>query len=99
MIASVLGVDQGQSFVGASSFTVPLIGVIIPEIPLFEDVRHTGQAEVEIYTLDAGSGEFVDKSPRMVGEARHDDYTILIVIKFTSTDVAKQKWDWEPGLR
>jgi hypothetical protein len=80
------------------SFTVPLIGVVVPEIPLFKDVRQTGQAEIEIYTFDAGSGEFFDKSPRTIGEARYDDYTILVLIKFASTDVEKQKWNWEPGL-
>ena len=99
VFASVLGVDQGQSFIGSPSFTVPLVGVVVPEIPLFKDVRHTGFTEVDIYTLDARSGEFVDKSPRMIGEARYDDYTILILIKFTSTDVPEQKWDWDPGLR
>ena len=98
VFASVLGVDQGQSFVGAPSFTVPLMGFVVPEIPLFKDVRHSGHAEIEIYTLDAGSGEFVDKSPPAIGEARYDDYTILIVINFTKSDVDKQKWDWEPGL-
>jgi hypothetical protein len=98
VFASVLGVDQGQSFIGAPSFTVPLMGFVVPEIPLFKDVRHSGHAEIEIYTLDAGSDEFVDKSPPAVGEARYDDYTILIVINFTKSDVDKQKWDWEPDI-
>ena len=98
VFASVLGVDQGQSFVGAPSFTVPLMGFVVPEIPLFKDVRHSGHSEIEIYTIDAGSGEFVDKSPPAIGEAKYDDYTILIVINFTRSDVDKQKWDWEPGL-
>ena len=35
VFASVLGVDQGQSFVGAPSFTVPVMGIVVPEIPLF----------------------------------------------------------------
>ena len=99
VFASVLGVDQGQSFVGAPSFTVPVMGLVVPEIPLFKDVRHSGHAEIEIYTLDAGSDEFVDKSPPAIGEARYDDYTILIVINFTKSDVDKKKWDWDPGLR
>jgi hypothetical protein len=98
VFASVLGVDQGQSFIGAPSFTVPLMGFVVPEIPLFKDVRHSGHAEIEIYTLDAGSDEFVDKSPPAVGEARYDDYTILIVINFTKSDVDRQKWDWEPDM-
>jgi hypothetical protein len=99
VFASVLGVDRGQSFVGAPAFTVPLIGVVVPEIPFFKDVRNTGYSELNIYTLDAGSGEFLDKSPPAIGEARYDDYTILILIKFTSSDLPKQKWDWDPGLR
>jgi hypothetical protein len=74
------------------------MGFVVREIPLFKDVRHSGHAEIEIYAIDAGSGEFVDKSPAATGEARYDDYTILIVINFTKSDVDKQKWDWEPGL-
>lgn len=99
VFASVLGVDQGQSFVGSHSFTVPIRGVVVPEIALFKDVRHTGHAEIEIYTIDAGSGKFVDKSPPAIGEARYDDDTVLVVINFTKSDLDKDKWDWDPGLR
>ena len=99
VFASVLGVDQGQSFVGSHSFTVPIMGVVVPEIPLFKDVRHSGHAEIEIYTFDAASGKFVGKSPLAIGEARYDDDTVLIVINFTKSDVDKDKWDWDPGLR
>ncbi|TMB67799.1 MAG: hypothetical protein E6J54_19310 [Deltaproteobacteria bacterium] len=34
VFAPVLAVDQGQSFVGAPSFTVPLMGFAVPEIPV-----------------------------------------------------------------
>ena len=39
VFASVLGVDQGQSFLGAPSFTVPLVGFAMPEVPLFKNVQ------------------------------------------------------------
>jgi hypothetical protein len=97
VFASALGVDQGQSFIGSPSFTVPLIGIAVPEIALFKDVRHSGHAEVEIYTTKAGSGEFVDKSPPAVGETRYDDYTLLLIINFTRSDAGEQKWEWEPS--
>jgi hypothetical protein len=99
VFASVLGVDQGQSFVGSHSFTVPIMGVVVPEIALFKDVRHTGHAEIEIYTIDAESGKFVDKSPPAIGEARYDDDTVLVFINFTKSDIDKDKLDWDPGLR
>lgn len=36
VFAPVLGVDQAQSFIGTPSFTVPFLGVTIPEIPRLE---------------------------------------------------------------
>jgi hypothetical protein len=63
VFAPVIAVDQGQSFVGAPSFTVPILGFNIPEIALFKNLRHTGQAEIEIYAIDGETGRFVGKSP------------------------------------
>ena len=97
VFAPVLGVDQGQSFVGAPAFTVPILGVAIPEISLFKDVRHTGHAEVKIYTIDGDTGKFIDQSRPAIGEAQYDDYTIMIVVHFTRSDIEERKWDWQPA--
>jgi hypothetical protein len=97
VFAPVLAVDQGQSFVGAPSFTVPILGFVMPEIALFKNLRHSGHAEVEIYTLDSASGKFIDKSAPAIGEAQYDDYTIMIIVHFTRTDIEESKWDWQPG--
>ena len=97
VFAPVLAVDQGQSFVGAPAFTVPVLGFAIPEISLFKNVKHSGHAEVKIYAIDGGTGKFVDQSPPAIGEAQYDDYTIMIVVHFTRSDIEKRKWDWEPG--
>ena len=93
VFAPVLAVDQGQSFVGAPSFTVPILGFVMPEIALFKNVRHSGHAEVEIYTIDQGTGKFIDKSAPAIGETQYDDYTIMIVVHFTRGDMEKREWD------
>lgn len=93
VFASVLAVDRGQSFVGAPSFTVPLVGFVVPEIPLFRDVKYMGHAEIKISTTDAKSGEFVSESAPAVGRSNHDDYTVLIIVHFTHTDLEEEKWD------
>jgi len=93
VFASVLGVDQGQSFIGAPAFTVPLIGFVMPEIPLFKDVRHTGHAEIKISTIDGETGEFVAESASAVGTSNHDDYTILFLVHFTRSDLEERQWD------
>jgi hypothetical protein len=97
VFAPVVAVDQGQSFAGAPAFTVPILGFAIPEIALFKNLRHSGQAEVEIYTIDGETGKFVDKSPPAIGTARYDDYTFMFVMHFTRTDLSERKWEWQPG--
>jgi hypothetical protein len=97
VFASVLAVDQGQSFVGTPAFTVPLIGFVMPEVPIFKDIEHSGHAEIKISMADNQTGDFIDESAPVVGKSQHDDYTILIVVHFTRSDLEKQKWDLGPG--
>ena len=97
VFAPVLAVDQGQSFVGSPAFTVPILGFVIPEIALFKNASHSGHAEVEVFTIDGSTGKFVDKSPPAVGETNYNDYTVLIVVHFTRSDMETRKWDWQPG--
>ena len=94
VFAPVLGVDQAQSFIGTPAFTVPFLGVTIPEIALFRDVRHMGHAALETYTIEEDGGKFLVKSPPAMGRSEYDDYTILIVIHFTRSDMQKREWDW-----
>jgi hypothetical protein len=93
VFAPVLSVDRGQSFIGAPSFTVPLVGFVVPEVPLFRDVKHSGHAEIKIFASDGETGEFVGESELAVGKSNHDDFTLLIIIHFTRTDLEKEEWD------
>lgn len=93
VFATVLAVDRGQSFIGSPAFIVPVVGLTVPEIPLFKDVSHKGDVEIKISATDAETGEFVAESAPAARKANHDDYTILIVFHFTHTDLEEPKWD------
>ena len=69
----------------------------MPEIALFKNSRHSGHAEVEVFTIDGGTGKFVDRSSPAIGETNYSDYTVLIVIHLTRSDMETRKWDWQPG--
>jgi hypothetical protein len=97
VFAPVLAVDQGQSFVGSPAFTVPILGFVMPEIALFKNARHSGHAEVAVFTIDGSTGKFVDKCPPAIGETEYNDYTVLIVVHLTRSDMETRKWDWQPG--
>jgi hypothetical protein len=90
IFAPVLGVDRGQAFVGVPTVTVPVLGFTVPEVALFKSVTYHGRAEVQMYTLDGESGEFIAKSSPADGEAAYDQYTILILTNFKHTDLYEQ---------
>jgi len=87
VFAPFLAVDRGQSFLGTPAFTVPLLGVAVPEISLFKDVQHSGHAELQVYEIDADTGKFIDRRPTASGGAQHHEYTILVLINFARTDI------------
>ncbi len=94
VFASALAVDRGRSFIGAPSFTVPVIGFSVPEIALFRDLKYLGYSEIKISTTDTASGEFVSESAPAVGQAKHDDYTVLIIFHFTQSDPQEAEWNF-----
>jgi hypothetical protein len=89
VFAPVFGTDQGQSLIGIPAFQAPVVNVLVPEIALFKWVRNRGQAEVQIYSFDAKTNTFLAKTPASIGRAKFDDFTVLLIINFTVTDVDK----------
>jgi len=49
---------------------------------------------LKISTTDAATGEFVSESAPAVGQAKHDDYTVLIIFHFTQTDLQEAEWNF-----
>jgi hypothetical protein len=90
-------VDRGHSFIGAPSSSVPLVGFVVPEISLFRDVKHSGHAEVKVFASDTETGQFISESELAGGKSNHDDFTLLIVIHFTRTDLEEEEWDLGNG--
>ena len=82
-----LGTDHGQSFIGVPPFQLPVLAIPVPEIALFKWVRTRGRADVRIYAWDPKTAELVDKLPETTGRSKFDDYTVLVVVGFSVTDV------------
>jgi hypothetical protein len=87
IFASALGTDRGETFVGIPSIQIPLFGVPTPEIAVFKWVRNRGLAELFVYAFDGKTNAFVDSLAPGVGRSKQDDFTVLIVINFTLSDV------------
>ena len=87
VFASILGVDRGETLFGLPSVPVPVVGLPIPEIALFKWVRHRGLTEVQVYAFEPATGRFLERISDGVGRAKFDQFTVLLVISFTVSDL------------
>jgi len=90
VLATVLGTDRGETLVGSPAMQLPIISLPAPEIALFRWVRHRGFVELEVEELEPESGDFMAKLGPEIGHAKHDDFTVLIAINFSVSDIDDQ---------
>ncbi|HXJ83898.1 MAG TPA: hypothetical protein VMS64_35085 [Candidatus Methylomirabilis sp.] len=90
VFASVLGTDRGETFIGIPAFQAPILNVPVPEIALFKWVRNRGQSELRVFALDGRTEDFVEQLPVGVGHSKADDFTVLLFIGFSSTDIEER---------
>jgi hypothetical protein len=86
ILATALAVDIADSLVGVPAIQVPVLAIPIPEIALFKWERSRGHSEVQSYVYDV-DGRLVDRVPDVLGEARWNRFTVLIFIKFSTSDL------------
>ncbi len=88
--ATVVGIDTAVRLFGLSEVTTPLVGMTVPEIALYKSINERGYSDLRIFAFDGRTGRFLsEESPRAVGKSNYDQYTLLIVIKFSVTDVTE----------
>lgn len=87
MFVSVYGTDRDQTLIGVPAFQAPVVNVPIPELAFFKWVRNRGQAELRLWAFDARGNSVVDAPAPGIGRAKYDDFTVLLLIGFTRSDV------------
>jgi hypothetical protein len=90
MFVSVYGTDRDQTLIGVPAFQAPVVNVPVPELAFFKWVRNRGQAELRLWAFDAKGNTVVDAPSPGVGRAKYDDFTILLFLGVSLTDVNKR---------
>jgi hypothetical protein len=88
VFTTALAVDTADTLVGLPAMQAPILAVPIPEIALFKLERSRGHAELQSYVFDA-SGRLLGQVHDVLGQAKWDRFTILIIISFVVTDIDK----------
>jgi len=90
LFVSVYGTDRDQTLIGVPAFQAPVVNLPVPELALFKWVRNRGQAELRMWAFDGTGDVVVDAPTPGVGRAKYDDFTVLLFLGFTLSDVYKR---------
>ena len=82
---NVLAVDSSETLFGTPEFV--FLGIPIPAVAIYRNVRNRGRTEAQMYALDQKGEVLVGQFPIGVGVARYDRFTIMFVFTWTSTDL------------
>ncbi len=87
VFASAVGSDRGETFIGIPSIQVPAVGIPIPDLALFKWARNRGLSEILVYVFDGTSNQLVETLGPAVGRSKQDDFTFVVIVNFTLSDV------------
>lgn len=89
LFVQVYGTDRDQTLIGVPAFQAPVVNFPVPELALFKWVRNRGVAELRMWAFDNKGDVVLDAPAPGVGRAKYDDFTVLLFIGFTRSDVNK----------
>lgn len=91
LFVAVYGTDRDQTLIGVPAFQAPVVNVPVPELALFKWVRNRGVAELRMWAFDGKGDVIMDAPAPGVGRAKYDDFTVLLFVGFTVSDVNKRE--------
>ena len=87
VIVGALGTELGGNFFGMPPARSDVIPISLPELALYKGQYQTGYAQFYLDISELPSGVFVRSTPTFLGEAYYNDFTLLLLFSFTSTDL------------
>ncbi len=87
VMAESFGTMQGTVFVGMPPVQSVLIPFSLPELTLYKNQSQSGYARLHLDVYDNRTGEFLGSTPKLIGRAYYNQYTVLILLTWNRTDV------------
>jgi hypothetical protein len=81
------GTEQEETFFGIPAIQSSLIPVSLPELAFYKAVRQRGYARLSMDILDKKTGQFLRSTPLYEGDTHFNQYTVLLLFSFRSTDL------------
>ncbi|MBS0181716.1 MAG: hypothetical protein JSS39_04890 [Nitrospira sp.] len=87
VMAESFGTMQGSTFIGMPPVQSVLIPFSLPELTLYRRQSQSGYVRLHVDVYDNRTGEFLGSTPKLVGRAYFNQYTVLLLATWLRTDV------------
>src|SRR6185312_15417885 len=87
VMAESFGTMQGTVFIGMPPVQNVLIPFSLPELTLYKHQSQSGYVRLHMDVYDNRTGEFLGSTPKLIGRAYFNQYTVLILATWLRTDV------------
>lgn len=87
VIVGALGTELGGSFIGMPPARSEIVPISLPELAIYKAQYQTGYVKFYMDVFELPSGAFIQSTPSFLGETYYNDYTVLLLFSFNSTDI------------
>jgi len=87
VIVGALGTELGGTFVGMPPLQSQFIPFALPELSLYKSQHQTGYVKFHMNIFEIPAGRFAGSTPAFLADSYYNNYTVLFIISFTSTDL------------
>jgi hypothetical protein len=87
VIVPAMGTEFGTNFFGMPPASSQFLPISIPELALYKAQFQTGYVKFYMDIFKLPSEQFVQSTPAFLAETYYNDYTVLLFISFSRTDL------------
>ena len=87
VVVEALGTEFGGNFAGMPPVQSQLLPFSLPELALFKSQYQTGYAKFHLNFYELREGTFAGSTPSFMADSYYNNYTLLFLISFTTTDL------------
>ena len=87
VIVEALGTESGGTFFGVPAIQSQLIPFSLPELAIYKVQNQTGYVKFNMNIFERATGKFIGSTSSFLADSYHNNYTILFMFSYTSTDL------------
>ena len=87
IIVSAIGTEEDKTFIGLPPVNSQIIPFSLPELAIYKSENQTGYVKFNINFFEVLTGKFIGSSPNFIADSYHNNYTVLLLLSFSSTNL------------